>query len=246
MNYNYTLLLILSILLLVQCYVKSNINIIITLLFSILLISNEIYKKKELFSYNTQVPVSDGVKCLMEKNFNKYEQQKNKLNQQNNLLNAIHQNIMIPNLENSQNIKDNDLSVFNSISNIKDTECPTTCHLIKDSQQCNTQSDYPIDLEIKNNCESIQNEDDCNNTCQCKYDSVNNKCNYNKLGCIWLNSTDQINVCQKRCDKYNNKNECNLASGNNINDKDDLYCNWDSINNSDIGNCLTKCEKYIF
>lgn len=254
MNYNYTLLLILSILLLIQCYVKSNINIITTLLLGILLVSNEIYKKREFFRYspevsldNTIVPISDGVKCIMDKNLKKYQQQKDKLNQQNKIINMIQQNIISTNTKNKENIKHNDLSVFDPISEIKDnTECPTTCHLITDSQECNKKLDYPVNLELQNVCESIEDKNNCNNSCHCKYDESNKKCSYNKLGCIWLNSSEQTNKCHKRCDKYDNKNECDLASGNNIDDKDDLYCNWDSINNSNIGNCITKCEKYTF
>lgn len=256
MNYNYTLLLILSILLLIQCYVKSNINIITTLLLGILLISNEIYKKREFFNYNPYlyspegsldniVPISDGVKCIMDKNLKKYQQQKDKLNQQNKIINMIQHNITSDDKKNKALLKDNDLSVFDPIAEIKDnTECPTTCHLITNSQECNKKLDHPINLEIQNMCESIEDKDDCNNSCHCKYDESNEKCNYNKLGCIWLKSSEQTNTCHKRCDKYDNKNECNLASGNNINDKDDLYCDWDSINNSNIGNCITKCEKY--
>ena len=49
MNFNYTLLLILTILLLVNFYIKLDIKIITALLLGILLIIHEVYKRKEYF-----------------------------------------------------------------------------------------------------------------------------------------------------------------------------------------------------
>ena len=290
MNFNYTLLLILSILLLIQCYLKININIITALLLGILLISNEIYRRKEHFQYcndptncydpyfynpkiinlidQTEVPISDGLLCRLNKNLDKYSQQKDKLNKQYDVINMVKQNIKLnhqydvintdeqniksPDNQSNQQLKSNDLSIFNPISEIKDnTPCPNVCHLIKDANKCETELEYPPNSTIEQVCQSITDGNICNTNCHCKYDTNENKCKYHKLGCVWLTSTDtdvkqQPDMCHKRCEKYDNKNECNLASGNNINDKDALYCQWDSLNDSaNIGNCLPKCNKYL-
>ena len=275
MNFNYTLLLILTILLLIHCYLKININIITTILLAILLVSNEIYRKKEHFQYcnnptnchqntydpyfynpkilnsidQTDVPISDGLLCRLNKNLDKYNQQKNKLNNQYDVINLVKQHITSPDKQSKEQLKSNDLSVFNPISEIKDdTPCPNVCHLIKDANKCRTELEYPINSNIKKICNSINDETICNDNCHCQYDAKNQICKYHKLGCIWLQDTpeSQKGLCQKRCDKYDNKNECNLASGNNIKNDDGLYCQWDSINDStNIGNCLHKCHKYL-
>lgn len=273
MNFNYTLLLILSILLLVNLYIKLDIKLLTSLLLGILLVINELYKKKDTFQdcdnpllcqqnvnslfFNnpeiisfaeSNIPISNGVECKINKNYAKYQIQKNKLDEQNEVIDMIKKNIISPDKNTSALIKANDLSVFNPVRrHIDNTPCPNTCHLIDNENKCKNEIDYPVNSTIKNNCEAINDGNLCNQNCHCKYDTKNNKCKYNKLGCIWLKSTDknQPNICRKRCDKYKDKNACLLATGNSITDPAAEYCHWDSMNQSSyIGNCIPKCGSY--
>ena len=210
MNFNYTLLLILTILLLVNFYIKLDIKIITALLLGILLIIHEVYKRKEYFqncdnplncqqninslffnnpelvnSIQTNIPVSDGVACQINKNVKKYQHQKNKLDEQSELINLVKKNIIYSDKQTNKLIKSNDLSIFNPVGEFTDnTICPNTCHLINDENQCKTQKDYPVNTNIKNTCEAITDGDLCNQNCYCSYNNSTNKCEYNKLGCI--------------------------------------------------------------
>ena len=276
MNFNYTLLLILSILLLIQCYLKIKINLVTAILLGVLLIINELYRKKESFqncddpsrchqeinmnnslfnsqmldSSTTDVPISDGLLCKLDKNLKKYQRQKDKITQQNTIVNMIKKNIISSDNETDSLIKNNDLSIFNPISEYSsNTPCPNTCHLISQENECKSELEYPINTNIKNICESITDDTICNDNCHCKYDNTDSKCKYNKLACTWLTSTtnSEPDVCRKRCEKYNKKNECNLASGNSITDKQAQYCQWDTIGNlTHIGTCIPKCNNYKF
>ena len=126
-----------SILLLIHCYLKININIITAILLGIILSSNEIYRKKENFQYcnltnchqnisnpyfynpkimntidQSEVPISDGILCRINKNLNKYTQQKNKLNKQYNVINLVKKNITSPDKDYKIQLKSNDLSIL--------------------------------------------------------------------------------------------------------------------------------------
>ena len=58
----------------------------------------------------TDVPISDGLLCRLNKNLDKYNQQKNKLNNQYDVIYLVKQNIILPDKQSKAQHESNDLS----------------------------------------------------------------------------------------------------------------------------------------
>ena len=150
---------------------------------------------------------------------------------------------------------DLDPNVFNPIySNdfTRSKKCPTVCHLISDYNECKNTPDIPtfrnkaefdswrvntIDI-----CSNINNENDCNNSDVCSYDTTFNKCYYDKRKCLAYRDSNG-SECHARCEFLNvpnniEKSKINCDSAKLYNGQP--YCNWNSIRKE----CSPKCEMY--
>ena len=117
---------------------------------------------------------------------------------------------------------DTNPNVFNPIFNnqlTKDKECPTVCHIIDDSEKCRTAKNIPTFNNFsefrdwKNNtinlCDSLS-RNECNNNLNCRYDTIDRVCRYDKRKCLSHMSPDNIHECHKRCSYFSEDEDGNL------------------------------------
>ena len=212
-------------------------------------------------NYNSHL--KDGMACYVEKTIKDIELKNRKLDYQEGIINLMDDTLVNHYTDNNPaDIREelgDDINIFNPLNEDRlsnNKVCPTVCHLINDQVKCINAlniPNLPNETEFNNwktrnydFCEGLTSIDDCNNACQCSYDSAREKCFFDERICIsHINSKDEVE-CENKCeyvipnDVTDNNLKKSICENAKFSENDTNYCLWDNVRSR----CLTNCDKY--